>query len=820
MGSKLKTNFVVQTKFEPFYVAGKIEVSRDGHRIFTSSGNSVKVFNVENGVAEKTIQTEESDQISQFLLNPVNEHLITASRNLLVREWSWTDSTCLKTWKAVHHSPISCMAFDSTGELLATGSGDATIKIWHSVLKCHTHSFRGSSGVVSVLKFHPDAKRGLLVSTSDDYLIRIWNLNPAKLAAALEGHFSAVSDIQFADDGLHLISAGRDKVLILWSLSTSSQIKTVPVFEEIERFIVLPASSAFPEFNTPEGPFNVLTGGARGVLSVWDLKNGRNLHPGSLPSESDAAVADHKRIIQLHFDRPSRRLFVVTVDQSILLYDLPNLKPSHQFSGYNDEVFDVKFVGDDRFAVVATNSPRLKLYNVTTADCKFADGHTESVLCVAVFHQSNLVVTGSKDCDIRLWRFSESKGSLKCVASASGHTSTVGALACSNSSKHPFIVSGSEDSTMKIWTVQQDKSDKRDSFSLHCIHTEVAHDKGINSVALSPDDKWIASAGGDKTAKVWKKEPFGLKGVLRGHRKAVWCVVFAPHDQIIGTSSGDGTIKLWTVSDLRCIKTFEGHDCSVMKVAFLSRGLQLLSSGSDGLLKLWDVRKNICTKTFDEHDDKVWAVEVSQDESKVLTGAGDSTFLLWKDVTEQELDEERQKQDTLIQEEQELQNLLQKNEFAKAFRLALRLDQPGRLLNIISGMLETETGQMEIKVAVRALEDFQLEQLLQYIVIWNTNSRHTYPAQCTLNCVFTSILPKRLLGLPKIKTLVESLIPYTERHASRLDQLHVSSMTYKYLSNNVKKLSELPSKPTTQLPVNGNIPYPDSASMEAEEEMV
>ena len=128
---------------------------------------------------------------------------------------------------------------------------------------------------------------------------------------------------------------------------------------------------------------------------MWDVKNGRNLFPGAAPAEPDAEV-EHKRIVQLVYQRNSRRLFIATADQSILLFDLPRLKPVHQFSGYNDEIFDVKFLAEDRFAVVATNSPRLKVYNVTTADCKFADGHTDSVLCVAVFQQDNLVVTGSK----------------------------------------------------------------------------------------------------------------------------------------------------------------------------------------------------------------------------------------------------------------------------------------------------------------------------------------------------------------------------------------------------------------------------------------
>ena len=63
-----------------FFSSCAIQVSGDGRRIFTISGNSVKVFNVERGVCERTIQTEENDQITQFVLNPTNEVLYCISR--------------------------------------------------------------------------------------------------------------------------------------------------------------------------------------------------------------------------------------------------------------------------------------------------------------------------------------------------------------------------------------------------------------------------------------------------------------------------------------------------------------------------------------------------------------------------------------------------------------------------------------------------------------------------------------------------------------------------------------------------------------------
>jgi U3 small nucleolar RNA-associated protein 13 len=38
--------------------------------------------------------------------------------------------------------------------------------------------------------------------------------------------------------------------------------------------------------------------------------------------------------------------------------------------------------------------------------------------------------------------------------------------------------------------------------SLHCRATERAHDKDINSIAVSPNDKYVVTASQDKTAKV------------------------------------------------------------------------------------------------------------------------------------------------------------------------------------------------------------------------------------------------------------------------------------------------------------------------------
>lgn len=99
----------------------------------------------------------------------------------------------------------------------------------------------------------------------------------------------------------------------------------------------------------------------------------------------------------------------------------------------------------------------------------------------------------------------------------------------------------------------------------------IAHQKDINCVCVSPNDKIVASASQDKTVKLWTSDKFELLGMLKGHKRGVWSVRFSPVDQVVVTSSADCTIKLWSVANLSCLKTLEGHESSVLKAEFLSK---------------------------------------------------------------------------------------------------------------------------------------------------------------------------------------------------------------------------------------------------------
>uniref|UniRef100_UPI0037E84536 transducin beta-like protein 3 n=1 Tax=Semicossyphus pulcher TaxID=241346 RepID=UPI0037E84536 len=789
---QFKTNYVVSSKIEPFYKGGKVQISKDEKYLFCTCGSRVNVLEISTGKIIHCVEHDDQEDITSFALSCDDEMLVTASRALLLKQWDWKQAQCTRSWRAIHTVPVASMTFDSTSTLLATGGCDGTIKLWDVVKQYCTHNLKGSSGVVHLVQFHPDISRLQLFSSSLDCGIRLWDLRSSQCVCVLQSHYSAVTALSFSPDGGTMISSGRDKICTVWDLKTKTAKRTVPVYEAVEGVVLLPENKDFSQIGVTNKDLHFITAGSKGVLRVWEAGTARCVYTQTLTStvsaeeEEEEKDDDDPRSLTYLLHLPdSSRLATVTAEHNIVLYQLPALTTQQQFVGYSDEVLDVKFLGkEDSHIVVATNSCQLKVFELLTNSCQILYGHTDTVLSLDVFKKGSLFASCAKDKSVRVWQMDSDSGQVTCVAHGSSHANAVGTISCSRI-KASFIVSGSQDCTVKVWDLPADLSTSgAEIHQLTARVTEKAHDKDVNSVAVSPNDKLLASGSQDRTAKLWslaEEGTVGLLGVFKGHRRGVWAVCFSPVDQVLATSSADGTTKLWSLQDFSCLKTFEGHDASVLKVIFVSRGTQLLTSGSDGLVKLWTIKTNECVKTLDAHQDKVWGLHGNRKDDKMVTGSADSNITVWLDVTEVELAEEQAKQEDQILKQQELSNLLHEKKYLKALGLAISLDQPHTVLTVIKAIRQVEESRELLEKTVLKLRVDQKESLLRYCAVWNTNARNCQDAQAVLQVLLTHLPPEELLKYQGARTYLEGLIPYTERHMQRIGKLLQASMFLNYM---------------------------------------
>ncbi|KAK9978161.1 hypothetical protein ABG768_019927 [Culter alburnus] len=781
-----KSNYAVSSKIEPFYKGGKVQISRDEQYLLCTCGSKVNILQIDTGKIIHSIEQDDQEDITSFSLSPDDEILVTASRALLLKQWDWKQEKCTRSWRAIHNVPVASMTFDCTTTLLATGGCDGTIKLWDVVKQYCTHNLKGSSGVVHLVEFHPDISRLQLFSSSVDCGIRIWDLRTSKCVCVLQSHYSAVTSLAFSPDGQTLVSSGRDKICSVWDLKEKAVKRTVPVYEAVEGVVLLPGTSDYSQMGVKSDGLHFVTAGSKGVLRVWDSSSAHCVFTQTLPDapalSTEEADLNPRSLMHLLPMPQSNRLATVTAEHNILIYQMPSLNIQQQFVGYNDDILDVKFLGkDDTHIVVATNSSQLKVFELATNSCQILHGHTDTILSIDVFCKGSMFASCAKDKSLRLWKMDQTSGLVHCVARGSGHSNAVGSIACSRLKK-VFLVSGSQDCTIKVWEVPDPPPALGCEPGLMTARiTEKAHDKDVNSLTISPNDKLLASGSQDRTAKLWSLADMSLLGVFRGHSRGIWCIQFSPVDQILATASADGSIKIWGLQDFSCLKTFEGHDASVLKIIFVSRGTQLVSGGSDGLLKLWTIKTNECVKTFDAHQDKVWALHGSSKDDLMVTGSADSTITLWKDVTEVELAEEQAKQEDQVLKQQELSNLLHEKKYLKALGIAISLDQPHTALRVIREIRQQEHGLQELEKTLLKLRQDQKESVLRYCVVWNTNSRSCLDAQAVLQVLLTHLSPEEMLQYQGARTHLEGLIPYTERHMQRIGRLLQASMFLDYM---------------------------------------
>lgn len=758
------------SEYTAFYTGGEIQWTTDGAYLLCQCNDVVQVIDINSTSSVLTIGAEsddtEEDTIYTFSLSTNNETVVTAHKSGLIKLWDRSDGSQLKMWRCGHKGPVAKLVYDSLDQSIASGGSDGTVRLWDLSHYTCTGSLKGAMGVFTVLKYHPNPSKELVLGAADDTKIRSWNSKTGKECVVYSGHFSKVSAIQFTSDNEHMVSSGRDRVLILWNLNEGRALRTVPVYEGLEGCVILPTTFKIPNFTKKletEGIY-VACAGEKGKIKVWNVEKSLLMYEQNNSLVSPAAEEGGLAITSLLYNDARNRLAVVTADHNIIIHDLETFNCDKQIIGFTDEILDVIIVGsDESHILVATNSSDLKHYDTDTMNCQIIKGHTDIVLCLAKFpSKPDLFISAGKDNSIRMWI--QSHNEVKCIGVGTRHTASIGSI-CTSQISNSFFVSVSQDNCLKLWKSPNDLTDIGQT--LKSTHTELAHQSDINCVTVSPNDKMIATGSQDKTAKLWS-EDLALLGVLRGHRRGVWCVRFSPLDQVLLSSSADCTIKLWSLGDLNCLKTFEGHDSSVLKLEILSRGQQILSSGADGLLKLWNIKTSECKMSLDNHDGKVWSLAVNKSESIVITGCSDSKLVKWKDVTLERREQVSKEREELILQEQELVNLLNNKKMVKALKLAIRLARPNNVLKIINVILKD--GNDKLYETLNEINATQKESLLKFASQWNTNNKTCHAAQIVFNILSPEIISGQL-KVPGLTGFIEGALPYSERHFERLTNL-------------------------------------------------
>jgi WD40 repeat protein len=187
---------------------------------------------------------------------------------------------------------VHTVAISPDGKTLVAGGFDNKITNWQLDTKALLHPFfylnspYSHSGFVSCLAFSQDRK--ILASASGDKTIRLWGGYTGKIKRTLNGHLDTVWSVAISPDGQTLVSGSADKTIRLWSLCSSEQPR---ILSGHSNWVTSLAIS--PDGNT------LASGSTDGTIKLWNLHNGELVRTmdGQLTGILSVAISPDGQII-------------------------------------------------------------------------------------------------------------------------------------------------------------------------------------------------------------------------------------------------------------------------------------------------------------------------------------------------------------------------------------------------------------------------------------------------------------------------------------------------------------------------------------------
>jgi pSer/pThr/pTyr-binding forkhead associated (FHA) protein len=243
-----------------------------------------------------------------------------------------------------HSETIKAVSFSPDGRLLASGSEDRIVKLWHLATGREIQTIAAHDMAVTALAFSPippnpliqGSEGGILASGSVDRTIKIWNLITGQPIQAIVAHEMVVNALAFSPNGQILASGSSDNTVKLWDLARGREIQTL--LKTTAPVNALTFSTISPSLAPKHGKGEMLAvASADRSIRLINLNTGKEI---VLISDISSAVNS------LVFSPNGRILASGSNDKTIKLWDLDTEKELRTISGYFWQVGSLAISGD------------------------------------------------------------------------------------------------------------------------------------------------------------------------------------------------------------------------------------------------------------------------------------------------------------------------------------------------------------------------------------------------------------------------------------------------------------------------------------------
>ncbi|MFA5924524.1 MAG: TIR domain-containing protein [Methylococcaceae bacterium] len=352
---------------------------------------------------------------------PSGKHAIVGCNDHTLECWDLTKRQQIFSQKI---SGISSVATTSYGAVMV-GCSDGTLrKIEESG---QTKFFYGHADAISSIVVSRDGQ--WVLTGSYDHTLRLWhNGNNVPDQFKLSG-FGLAPRVDFSSDGRLLSSfevIGEE--VKIWDVPFGEILTELPVSHQVNQSC----------FSTTYG--QMFTAGEDGLIRLWDFMSGKLLRQYNAHRSPITAMA-------VAADVP----FFVSGDEAgrVIIWDTDTGKIKRKLPKQSAAILHTVISDTGDLLVMATSAAELIVWEIDSKQPRWKKAVIDigSIETIALSHDGTVLATGGTATKAILWNITNGER----LSELKGHQDTVTGIAFSLDMQ--FVVTGSADGTIRIWTV-------------------------------------------------------------------------------------------------------------------------------------------------------------------------------------------------------------------------------------------------------------------------------------------------------------------------------------------------------------------------------
>lgn len=225
-----------------------------------------------------------------------------------IKIWDPTSGSLIHTLEdphSIHHPspPGRSIAFSPNSQRLLSASANA-VEVWDPTSGDLICTLEGHRTSVLSVAFSPNNQQ--LASGSMDHTIKIWDPAVSTHIQALEGHSKEVTCMDLSATGRLLASVSRDHTIKIWDLTDLTSVTCIQTLEGHRDYFV------WAYFSPDESTLASCNAGHVSTVEIWDPASGNCLH----------ALEGHDgRVSSVSYSPDGRRIAVASQRGAILIWD-------------------------------------------------------------------------------------------------------------------------------------------------------------------------------------------------------------------------------------------------------------------------------------------------------------------------------------------------------------------------------------------------------------------------------------------------------------------------------------------------------------------